>query len=97
MGKVLIIGAGGVGTVVANKVAQNSDLFTDILLASRTKSKCDAIAEDVKKRTGVEIKTARVDADIVPELVELMNRFKPDIVDQRGVALPRPDHYGRVS
>ncbi len=89
MGKVLIIGAGGVGTVVANKVAQNSDVFTDILLASRTKSKCDAIAEDVKKRTGVKIKTARVDADIVPELVELMNRFKPEIVIN--VALPYQD------
>ena len=58
MGKVLIIGAGGVGTVVANKVAQNSDVFTDIMLASRTKSKCDAIAEDVKRRTGVSIKSA---------------------------------------
>ena len=85
----MIIGAGGVGTVVANKVAQNSDIFTDILLASRTKSKCDAIAEDVKKRTGVEIKTARVDADIVPELVELMDRFKPEIVIN--VALPYQD------
>lgn len=85
----MIIGAGGVGTVVANKVAQNSDIFTDILLASRTKSKCDAIAEDVKKRTGVEIKTARVDADIVPELVELIDRFKPEIVIN--VALPYQD------
>ncbi|HBK30710.1 MAG TPA: saccharopine dehydrogenase, partial [Porphyromonadaceae bacterium] len=44
MGKVVIIGAGGVGTVVANKVAQNKEVFTDIVLASRTKSKCDAIA-----------------------------------------------------
>ena len=43
MGRVLIIGAGGVGTVVAKKVAQNSDVFTDIMLASRTKSKCDKI------------------------------------------------------
>ncbi|MFA6838785.1 MAG: saccharopine dehydrogenase NADP-binding domain-containing protein, partial [Dysgonamonadaceae bacterium] len=63
MGKVLIIGAGGVGTVVVNKVAQNHDVFTDIMLASRTKSKCDAIADDVKKRTGVTVKTAKVDAD----------------------------------
>lgn len=50
MGKVLIIGAGGVGTVVANKVAQNSNVFTDIMLASRTKSKCDDIAESVKEK-----------------------------------------------
>ena len=89
MGKVLIIGAGGVGTVVANKVAQNKDVFTDIMLASRTKSKCDAIAEDVKKRTGVTIQTAKVDADNVPDLVELFNEFKPEIVIN--VALPYQD------
>lgn len=85
----MIIGAGGVGTVVANKVAQNSDLFTDIMLASRTKSKCDAIAEDVKRRTGITIDTARVDADKVPELVSLMNDFKPELVIN--VALPYQD------
>jgi saccharopine dehydrogenase (NAD+, L-lysine-forming) len=89
MGKVLIIGAGGVGTVVANKVAQNSRIFTDIMLASRTKSKCDAIAEDVKRRTGVTIKTAKVDADSVPELVTLFNEFKPELVIN--VALPYQD------
>ena len=89
MGKVLIIGAGGVGTVVANKVAQNSSVFTDIMLASRTKSKCDVIAADVKKRTGVTIQTAKVDADNVPELVALMNEFKPEIVIN--VALPYQD------
>ncbi|HOK52640.1 MAG TPA: saccharopine dehydrogenase NADP-binding domain-containing protein, partial [Bacteroidales bacterium] len=44
MGKVLIIGAGGVGTVVAHKVAKEKDVFSEILLASRTKEKCDAIA-----------------------------------------------------
>ena len=89
MGKVLIIGAGGVGTVVANKVAQNSSVFTDIMLASRTKSKCDVIAADVKRRTGVTIQTAKVDADNVPELVALMNEFKPEIVIN--VALPYQD------
>jgi len=89
MGKVLIIGAGGVGTVVANKVAQNSRIFTDIMLASRTKSKCDAIAEDAKRRTGVTIKTAKVDADSVPELVTLFNEFKPELVIN--VALPYQD------
>ena len=89
MGKVLIIGAGGVGTVVAQKVAQNSDVFTEIMLASRTKSKCDVIAADVKKRTGVEIKTAQVDADIVPQLVKLFNDFKPELVIN--VALPYQD------
>ena len=89
MGKVMIIGAGGVGTVVAHKVAQNNQLFTDIMLASRTKSKCDAIAENVKHHTGVTIQTAKVDADNVPELVSLFNAFKPDMVIN--VALPYQD------
>ncbi len=89
MGKVLIIGAGGVGTVVANKIAQNSNIFTEVMLASRTKSKCDIIAEDVKKRTGVTIQTAKVDADNVPELVDLIKSFKPEIVIN--VALPYQD------
>ena len=66
MGKVLIIGAGGVGTVVAHKVAQNPDVFTDILIASRTKSKCDAV---VKAIGNPNIQTAQVDADNVDELV----------------------------
>jgi len=89
MGKVLIIGAGGVGTVVVNKVAQNTDVFTEIMLASRTKSKCDVIAEDVKKRFGVEVKTAQVDADNVPELVALLNDYKPELLIN--VALPYQD------
>ena len=86
MGRVLIIGAGGVGTVVAKKVAQNSDVFTDIMLASRTKSKCDKIASEIQ---GVKIQTAAVDADNVPELVALMRSFKPELVIN--VALPYQD------
>jgi len=86
MGRVLIIGAGGVGTVVAHKVAQNSDVFTDIMLASRTKAKCDAIAKAVG---GNKIKTAQVDADSVEELKALFNSFKPDLVIN--VALPYQD------
>lgn len=86
MGRVLIIGAGGVGTVVAKKVAQNSDIFTDIMLASRTKSKCDKIASEIKN---VQIQTAQVDADNVPELVALMRSFKPDLCIN--VALPYQD------
>ena len=89
MGKVLIIGAGGVGTVVVHKVAQNPDVFTEIMLASRTKSKCDVIAADVKARYGVEVKTAQVDADVVPELVALLNDYKPGLVVN--VALPYQD------
>lgn len=89
MGKVLIIGAGGVGTVVAHKVAQNNDVFTEIMLASRTKSKCDAIAKNLLERYGVEAQTAQVDADNVPELVALFNSFKPELVIN--VALPYQD------
>lgn len=86
MGKVLIIGAGGVGTVVVHKVAQNPDVFTEIMLASRTKSKCDAIAKAIG---GDRIKTAQVDADNVNELIALFNSFKPEIVIN--VALPYQD------
>lgn len=86
MGKVLIIGAGGVGTVVAHKVAQNSDIFTEIMLASRTRSKCDAIAKQIG---GGKIKTAQVDADNVEDLKVLFNSFKPELVIN--VALPYQD------
>ncbi len=86
MGKVLIIGAGGVGTVVAHKVAQNPEVFTEIVLASRTKSKCDAIAQAIG---GGRITTAQVDADSVEELIALFNTHKPDIVIN--VALPYQD------
>ncbi|MBP7219467.1 MAG: saccharopine dehydrogenase family protein [Paludibacteraceae bacterium] len=89
MSKVVIIGAGGVGTVVAHKVAQNSKVFTEVLLASRTKSKCDAIAADVQSRYGVIMQTAQVDADNVPELVALLRSFQPKLVIN--VALPYQD------
>lgn len=86
MGKVLIIGAGGVGTVVAHKIAQNPDVFTEIVLASRTQSKCDAIADAIG---GNRIVTDRVDADKVEDLVALFKKHKPDIVIN--VALPYQD------
>ena len=86
MGKVLIIGAGGVGTVVAHKIAQNPDVFTEIVLASRTQSKCDAIADAIG---GNRIVTDRVDADKVEDLVALFKKHKPDIVVN--VALPYQD------
>ena len=86
MGKVLIIGAGGVGTVVAHKMAGLSEVFSEIMLASRTKSKCDIIATRIG---GNRIQTAQVDADHVPQLVELIRSFKPDLVVN--VALPYQD------
>ena len=71
MSKVMIIGAGGVGRVVAPKCAQRKDIFSSITLASRTRSRCDAIAAEI---TNTEIKTAQVDADNVPELTALRSR-----------------------
>ena len=92
MGKVLIIGAGGVASVAAHKVAQNSDVFTDIMIASRTESKCKALAKAIEDKGLVpagSIKTAQVDADNVPELVALFNAYKPDLV--MNLALPYQD------
>jgi len=85
MSKVLIIGAGGVGRVVAHKCAQASDVFTEITLASRTESKCRAIAAEID----FPVKTARVDADNVPELIELIRREQPNLIIN--VALPYQD------
>ncbi len=86
MSKVIIIGCGGVGTVVAHKCAQNPEVFTDIVLASRTRSKCEEVA---RKIGGGRITTDQVDADSVEQLCELFNRHKPDIVIN--VALPYQD------
>ena len=85
MNNVLIIGAGGVGQVVTHKCAQRRDIFGEITLASRTKSKCDAIAAQL----GNSIKTAQVDADNVPELVALIKQVQPKLVIN--VALPYQD------
>ncbi|MDE6134518.1 MAG: saccharopine dehydrogenase NADP-binding domain-containing protein, partial [Muribaculaceae bacterium] len=77
MAKVIIIGAGGVGTVVAHKCAQHPEVFTEIVLASRTKSKCDAVAAAIG---AANITTDSVDADSVEQLVELFRRHKPELV-----------------
>lgn len=86
MGKVLIIGAGGVATVAAHKVAKNTDVFSEIMIASRTKSKCDAIVKAIGRS---DIKTAQVDADSIEQLCELFYSFKPDLV--MNLALPYQD------
>ncbi len=86
MGKVLVIGAGGVGTVVVDTMARLPEVFTEIMLASRTKAKCDIIAERIGKNR---VQTAQVDADNVPELTNLIRSFKPDLVVN--VALPYQD------
>ena len=87
--RTLIIGAGGVGNVVAFKCAMNIDTFGEITLSSRTLNKCEKIAKNIKEKVGVEIKTASVDADSVEELVELFNSVKPNVVIN--VALPYQD------
>lgn len=89
MSKVLIIGAGGVGSVVAHKCAQVPAVFSEITLASRTLSKCDAIAQSVKKRTGRTIATRAVDADNVPQVVTLLHELQPALLIN--VALPYQD------
>ena len=86
MSKVLVIGAGGVATVAVHKMAENSDVFKEIVIASRTKSKCDAIAAALP---GKNIKTAQIDADNVPEMVKLIREEKPDLVVN--LALPYQD------
>ncbi|GGD46972.1 saccharopine dehydrogenase [Malaciobacter pacificus] len=86
---ILIIGAGGVSRVATVKCAMNIDTFEKITLASRTVSKCDAIAADIKKNQGVEIDTASIDADNVDELVKLIEKVNPKLV--LNVALPYQD------
>ncbi len=85
MSKVLIIGAGGVGQVVAHKCAQVPEVFSEICLASRTIDKCRKIASQIKRK----IQTAQVDADNVPQLLRLIRKFKPDVIIN--VALPYQD------
>ena len=92
MSRALIIGAGGVSNVVCHKCAQNSEVFEEFMIASRTKSKCDEIKDRIE--SGIyagrsKITTAQVDANNVPELVALINEYKPDIVIN--VALPYQD------
>jgi saccharopine dehydrogenase (NAD+, L-lysine-forming) len=88
-GRILIIGAGGVATVAAHKCAQVPEVFKEIMVASRTLSKCEAIKKDIRKRYGKDIQIVRVDADNVPELVALINTYQPDVV--LNLALPYQD------
>ncbi|WP_144098025.1 saccharopine dehydrogenase family protein [Croceicoccus sediminis] len=89
MSKVLVIGAGGVGSVAVHKMAMNPGIFSEIVLASRTVSKCDAIAESVKQRTGQTVRTHQIDADDVAATTALLNAEKPELVVN--LALPYQD------
>ncbi|MEM7700783.1 MAG: saccharopine dehydrogenase family protein [Pseudomonadota bacterium] len=75
MAKVLVIGAGGVSSVCVHKMAMNAGIFPEIHLASRTRSKCDAIAASVKERTGVDVPTYEIDAEEVPAMVNLIRQI----------------------
>jgi len=86
MSNILIIGAGGVGRVVTKKCADLPEIFSNIMLASRTKEKCDMIAKEVGQGR---VQTAQVDAENVPELVSLIEQFQPEVVVH--VALPYQD------
>lgn len=88
MAKALIIGAGGVASVTAHKCVQNSEVFTELCIASRTKSKCDALKEKLDGQ-GTVITTAQVDADDVDQLIALIEKEQPDIVIN--LALPYQD------
>ena len=89
MSRLLIIGCGGVAGVAIHKCCQNSDVFTEICIASRTKSKCDALKEKLESKTKTVITTAQVDADNVEELTALIESYKPEAV--LNLALPYQD------
>ena len=89
MGKVLIVGCGGVASVAVHKCCQNSKVFDEICIASRTVSKCEALKEKLQASYNGTITTAQVDADNPEELIALIEREKPDVV--LNLALPYQD------
>ncbi len=89
MGKALIIGCGGVASVAIHKCCQNSSVFEEICIASRTKSKCDALRDKLAGTTATRITTAQVDANDVPQLIALIREVQPDVV--MNLALPYQD------
>ena len=90
MNKTLIIGCGGVASVAIHKCCQNSEVFHDIMIASRTQEKCDKLKAEIEaKGTKTKISTAKVDADNTQELIALINKYKPDVVLH--LALPYQD------
>ena len=76
-----MIGAGGVATVAAYKIAQNTDVFTEFMIASRRKEKCDQLVKAIHdKGYTMPIETAQGDADDVEQLKALMKAYQPEIV-----------------
>lgn len=89
MGKAMIIGCGGVASVAIHKCCQNSEVFTELCLASRTKAKCDALRDKLAPTTATKISTAQVDANNVAELTRLLEQERPNVV--LNLALPYQD------
>ena len=89
MGKILIIGCGGVASVAIQKCCQVSEVFTEMCIASRTVSKYEALKEKLEGKTNTKITTAQVDADNVDELIALIEKEKPEVV--LNLALPYQD------
>ena len=89
MARLLIIGCGGVARVAIAKCCQNKDIFQEIMIASRTKEKCDALAEELRPTTSTVITTAQIDAMNVEALTALIRNYRPDAV--LNVALPYQD------
>lgn len=89
MSKVLVIGCGGVASVAIHKCCQVSEVFTELCIASRTKSKCDQLAAELSPKTATKITTAQVDADDVQQVIDLIHAYKPDLV--MNIALPYQD------
>src|ERR1043166_7250422 len=89
MSKVLVIGAGGVGSVAVHKMAMNPEIFSALTLASRTVAKCEAIARSVEERTGIAIATRPIDADDVAATTALIREVQPKLVVN--LALPYQD------
>ena len=80
MSRVLVIGCGGVASVAIRKCCQVNEVFSELCIASRTKEKCDALAEALKDKTATKITTAQVNADNVDEVIDLIQSYKPDLV-----------------
>ena len=89
MARIMVIGCGGVAGVAIAKICQNSEVFDELMIASRTVAKCDALKEKLAPTTKTKITTAKVDADNKDELVALINAYKPDAV--LNLALPYQD------
>ena len=97
MSRVLVIGCGGVASVAIQKCCQADEVFTELCIASRTKEKCDALARKLEGKTKTVVTTAKVDADDVNQLIQLINSYKPDLVMNIALPIPGSDNYGCLS